>query len=104
MRIYHGLGEFNEEDFKSQNEIAVKLNQPKRMLQDSTSVPVDVFAVHGISLMICWGLLNFFGYCAARFLRHYKWWLYVHFACTILPAYWTFGMLIATLVASNIDY
>jgi hypothetical protein len=69
-----------------------------RLLQDPTgSPPVDILAVHGISLMICWGLLMFFGYCAARYLKHYKWWLYIHVAASIMPAYWSFGMLIATL-------
>jgi hypothetical protein len=70
-----------------------------RILQESPSV--DIWAVHGISLMLCWGLLMFFGYCAARFLKHHKWWIYIHLGFSIIPAYWTFGMLIATLSVSN---
>jgi hypothetical protein len=101
--MYYGLGEFDEEDFLNGSELELyetRILQQPPPLPDGAG-PVDIWAVHGISLIICWGVLNFIGYCAARFLKHYTWWIYVHFAGSILPALWTFGMIIATLIISK---
>jgi hypothetical protein len=66
-----------------------------------TTAGPNIYDVHGISLFISWGLLNFFGYCAARFFKHHPWWMYVHLFCTQLPGLWTFAMIIATLAVSK---
>jgi hypothetical protein len=72
---------------------ALKLNteefDKKRFLENVTEaqpVFIDIYQVHGLSLLVGWGFLHMIGYCAARYLKHYQWWIYVHILCTELPA------------------
>ena len=44
------------------------------------------WAIHGIGQLIGWNLLVTIGYIAARFLKHYPWWLILHFLGGTIPA------------------
>jgi hypothetical protein len=68
-----------------------------RLLEEQFSTPIDIYQVHGITLVVGWGFVHILGYCAARFLKHYHWWIYIHLFCTELPA-------LATLIIISIMF
>jgi hypothetical protein len=85
---YHG-GNSIRTTFTTENDSGVSV---------VTTGQFDFYALHGISMIIIWTVLTFFGYCAARFMKHNSKWAYVHFLCCELPALYTFALLIATIV------
>jgi hypothetical protein len=73
---------------------------------DDESIPtyIDIYQVHGVALIVGWGFLHILGYCAARYLKHYHWWLYIHVLCTELPAIATIGTIGVIYSRSNINH
>jgi hypothetical protein len=59
--------------------------------------PFDFFQFHGIILFIIWTFFNFFGYIFARFLKHYKWWYWIHQAGSGITSLITIGVLSASI-------
>ncbi len=53
---------------------------------------------HGISLTVGWSILNFVGYSGARFLKHYTWWIYLHYIGSVLVTLWSFVILIISVI------
>lgn len=59
----------------------------------------DAFwSIHGIGQLIAWNIFVFIGYIAARFLRHYPWWSYLHFLGGTIPSWFTIGVAIAAII------
>ncbi len=79
------------------NTTSTTTNTPTPTVSD-TSKSFNFWELHGISLVIAWSGLNFLGYCAGRFLKHYPWWINLHFIGSSLTTYWSFAVLIASLV------
>jgi hypothetical protein len=70
------------------------------------STPGDItvdnfFAIHGIGQLIGWNILVTVGYISARFLKHYPWWLILHFIGGTIPSLFSIGIIISTLIRIN---
>lgn len=59
------------------------------------------FTAHGVGNLIAWNFLITIGYIAARFLRHYPWWSYLHFVGGTIPCLYSFSVSIAAIIKSN---
>ncbi len=57
--------------------------------------------IHGIGLFIAWNLFVSIGYISARFLKHYTWWIILHFLGGTIPAFFSFGIITAAIIKSK---
>jgi len=71
---------------------------------DPPAKPFDFLEFHGIILIILWVPLNFIGYISARFLRQYKWWIWLLFAGSVSAVFITIGILAASLKYGITEY
>ena len=63
---------------------------------------VDIYwYIHGIGMFIAWNLFVLIGYIAARFLKHYPWWIILHFIGGTVPSLFSVGIIVAAIVKSN---
>ena len=88
-----GLADHNNNFMQSS--FIITSNTSNNTVVDTTtggSSPIDFWAFHGISLVIGWSVFNFFGYIAARFLKHYTWWIWVHRIGSGLNSFWSIGV------------
>jgi hypothetical protein len=88
---FHGLNYFITEIRLSTND-----------LEDAIVSSVDIFwYVHGIGMFIAWNFFVLIGYIAARFLKHYPWWIFLHILGGTIPAFFSVGIIIAAIIKSN---
>ena len=64
----------------------------------------NFWAVHGIGQLIGWNFLVTIGYVAARFLKHYPWWLPLHFIGGTVPAMFSVGIIISAILKGKLLY
>lgn len=89
---YHGLNYFI-------TEITITTNS----LGEAEVSSVDYYwYVHGIGMFIAWNLFVLIGYVAARFMKHYPWWSFLHFLGGTIPALFSVGIIIAAIVKSKL--
>lgn len=57
----------------------------------------NFWAIHGIGQLVGWNVLVTIGYIAARFLKHYPWWLPLHFIGGTIPALYSIVVIIMAI-------
>lgn len=71
---------------------------------DPTSANDVYWDVHGIGMFVAWNLFVTIGYIAARFLKHYSWWTFLHLLGGTVPALFSVGIIIAAIVKRNLIF
>ncbi len=90
-----------QNDYHGLNYYVTEITLTTSSLASSDVSTVDIFwYIHGIGLFIAWDFFVLIGYISARFLRHYTWWLTLHFIGGTLPSLFSFGIVLAAIVKS----
>jgi hypothetical protein len=83
----------------------LNLSKPVKLEDDDDDDDDDGFdfvEFHSISMAIVWSCFNFVGHFGARFLKHYPWWIYLHYIGSVLTTVWSFFLLIITIIYGKI--